>query len=223
MDASLEKVGNNLVLALSILNTDAVGQTGKTMTAAQQRLADGKYWDNGTTDWTSVTPVYNSMSEISATDQEGLYEYTLTGGSQAADERYRVTFLESGGSPNINFAESITIANFQITSTDINSLRDAILLYKPITDGVTIVTNKTDWITTNGYQGTVLEALCFGFLGSLSFKLIDGTQKLQIALDSAHTESPDKRIFIGTGKDQGGGNFDIVGDDIAEVGIQEQS
>lgn len=218
----IQQIGSDLIVNLTNVNGNSVGQTGKTMTVAIEEVSTGNWWDNATQAYDSATPVYNSMAEISATDNEGLYEYTLLGGAGSSNERYRITYLESGGSPNINFSITDYVQNLQITSTDIDSLRDAILLYKPLTDGSGTVDNLTKWKTTEGYQNTILEAICFGRAGFLSFKISDSSQDMSIALDNAHTASPDKRLFIGTGKDQGDGNFDIIGDDVAHIHLNSQ-
>jgi len=89
-------VGENIPLFLTVANLDGTGATGLTPQVAIRRhrditgSMDGYYW-NGTGSFTaSVT--FNTMTEVDATNNPGLYEYVFSQSLIQSQSLYNVYY-----------------------------------------------------------------------------------------------------------------------------------
>ena len=98
-------LGANVSLYLELVNSNGTGATGQTPTVMirRRRNSDGSgfldryYWD-GTGSF-SVNPLSHAMTEVDATNNLGIYEYTFSQSLVQSASVYEV-YYQNTGSPN---------------------------------------------------------------------------------------------------------------------------
>lgn len=98
----LMRNGDDLIFGISAVDTEGAGVTsGLTVTVSIQRVSDGNYWNDASSDFDLGTePTLDSLTHV----RDGLYEYVLTNGAQLAKaiDNYRFHIVITGTPSELN-------------------------------------------------------------------------------------------------------------------------